>query len=342
MLVAEYIWIDGGYPTSRVRSKTRVFTEDVSSFPDWSFDGSSTEQAEGRSSDCVLNPVCVISDPIRGENHKLVLCQVMNVDGTPHSTNTRVGLERLLRNNPELDAWGGFEQEYTLFEGSKPLGFPSERRFPPAQGPYYCGVGADEVSGRDLVEEHMMLCLKAGLPITGVNAEVMPGQWEFQVGGPNLSILESSDYVWIARWLLYRVGEDFGISATLDPKPVPGDWNGAGMHTNFSTAQTRAEGGLESIEKILDVMSCRMKEHLDSYGDGYEIRLTGKHETCRYDEFRWGVSDRTASVRIPLQTQKEGCGYFEDRRPNANADPYRVSEQLVLSTLEALHFSHKK
>ena len=342
MLVAEYIWIDGGYPTSRVRSKTRVFTEDVSSFPDWSFDGSSTEQAEGRSSDCVLNPVCVISDPIRGENHKLVLCQVMNVDGTPHSTNTRVGLERLLRNNPELDAWGGFEQEYTLFEGSKPLGFPSERRFPPAQGPYYCGVGADEVSGRDLVEEHMMLCLKAGLPITGVNAEVMPGQWEFQVGGPNLSILESSDYVWIARWLLYRVGEDFGISATLDPKPVPGDWNGAGMHTNFSTAQTRAEGGLESIEKILDVMSCRMKEHLDSYGDGYEIRLTGKHETCRYDEFRWGVSDRTASVRIPLQTQKEGCGYFEDRRPNANADPYRVSEQLVLSTLEALHFLHKK
>ena len=335
MLIAEYIWVDGGSPTSRVRSKTRVFKEAVSSFPDWSFDGSSTEQAEGNSSDCVLNPVRVISDPIRGGDHKLVLCQVMNVDGSPHSSNTRVGLEVLIRNNSELGAWGGFEQEYTLFEGSKPLGFPSERRFPPAQGPYYCGVGADEVSGRDLVEEHMMYCLDAGIPITGVNAEVMPGQWEFQVGGPDYSILESSDYVWLARWLLYRVGEDFDLSATLDPKPVPGDWNGAGMHTNFSTVQTRAEGGLEVIERILEEMSCRIKEHLDSYGDGYEIRLTGKHETCRYDEFMWGVSDRTASVRIPLQTQKEGCGYFEDRRPNANADPYRVSEQLMISTLRS-------
>jgi glutamine synthetase len=346
-MLAEYIWIDGGRPTARVRSKTRVLPDGAGSgvfsdvarlgdLPEWSFDGSSTEQASGDRSDCVLKPVRVIHDPIRGGHHVLVLCEVMNADGSPHVSNTRADLRLLLEESPSLDTWAGFEQEYTLFDGSKPLGFPSERRFPPAQGPYYCGVGADEVAGRDLVEEHLELSLKAGIPVTGINAEVMPGQWEFQVGGPNIDMLEASDYVWLARWLLYRVGEGYGISATLDPKPVPGDWNGAGMHTNFSTAQTRGEGGMEAIEKILNTMRDRVSEHLSAYGDGYEIRLTGKHETCRYDDFRWGVSDRTASVRIPLQTNREGKGYFEDRRPNANADPYRVSCELVRSTVLAL------
>jgi len=338
-MLAEYIWIDGGQPTARVRSKTRVFSENVKPvcLPDWSFDGSSTEQALGGNSDCILRPVRVVNDPLRGGANVLVLCEVFLADGvTAHPSNYRSQLTEIY-DDGEMVAWAGFEQEYTLFKGSKPLGFPSERRFPPAQGPYYCGVGADEVSGRELVERHLELCLKANIPITGVNAEVMPGQWEFQVGGPYLNILESSDYLWIARWLLYRLGEDFGISATLDPKPIPGDWNGAGMHTNFSTIQTRVvEDGFSNIEKILNVMSGRLNEHLDAYGDGYEIRLTGKHETCRYDEFRWGASDRTASVRIPLETVQNSKGYFEDRRPNANADPYRVVKELVLSTKLAL------
>jgi glutamine synthetase len=263
----------------------------------------------------------------------LVLCEVFHADGvTPVESNTRAFLRDMLDQTDGLGAWVGFEQEYTLFEGSKPLGFPSERRFPPAQGPYYCGVGADEVSGRALVEKHLELCLKAGLPLTGINAEVMPGQWEFQVFG---DALEASDSLWLARWLLYRIGEDFGISATLDPKPVAGDWNGAGMHTNFSTTKTRANGGLRAIESILSVMGQpqNMERHLNAYGDGYEIRLTGHHETCRYDEFKWGVSDRTASVRIPLQTANDGMGYFEDRRPNANADPYKVVKELIYSTL---------
>lgn len=338
MVIAEYIWIDGGSPTARVRSKTRVLppVNGLSQFPDWSFDGSSTEQAVGDNSDCVLRPVKVVSDPIRGDLNVLVLCEVFLADGvTPHPSNYRAQLTSAY--DTEMMAWGGFEQEYTLFEGSKPVGFPSERRFPPAQGPYYCGVGSDEVAGRALVEKHLELCLKADIPITGVNAEVMPGQWEFQVGGPHIDIVDSSDYVWIARWLLYRVGEEFNLSATLDPKPVPGDWNGAGMHTNFSTVSTREDGvGFSNIEKILKTMSGRLKEHLEAYGDGYEIRLTGKHETCRYDEFRWGASDRTASVRIPLETVQNSKGYFEDRRPNANADPYRVSKELVLSTKIAL------
>ena len=335
MILAEYIWIDGSCPTPRVRSKTKVLSQGQS-LPQWSFDGSSTNQAEGANSDCVLNPVLVTPDPIRGGENILVLCEVFLPDGeTPHPSNTRAKLREVL-SEVDLEAWVGFEQEYTLFDGSKPLGFPSERRFPPAQGPYYCGVGADEVSGRNLVEAHLTACLTARLPITGINAEVMPGQWEFQVGGPHIDVLAASDYLWVARWLLYRIGEEFGISATLDPKPVPGDWNGAGMHTNFSTRQTREEGGFSAIVSILDVLSRNVSRHLQAYGDGYEIRLTGHHETCRYDNFKWGVSDRTASIRVPLQTQREGKGYFEDRRPNANADPYRVSKEMIISAHEAL------
>ena len=347
--IAEYIWIDGGNPTSRVRSKTKVLpyiSEDslsgrslLEQLPEWSFDGSSTMQAEGGSSDCILKPVFVTRDPIRGggfgANNILVLCEVFTSDGKPHPTNTRAKLRELLEANSDLGAWIGFEQEYTLFEGSRPLGFPSERRFPPAQGPYYCGVGSDEVSGRELVEDHLTKCISADLSIQGVNAEVMPGQWEFQIGGPDIDPLRASDELWIARWLLYRIGEGYDISATLDPKPVTGDWNGAGMHTNFSTNKTREEGGMAAIEKVMDYLAGNISEHLAEYGDGYEIRLTGKHETCRYDEFKWGVSDRTASVRIPVTTARDGHGYFEDRRPNSNADPYRVSLALVKAVISA-------
>ena len=336
----EYIWVDGSNPTRKLRSKTKIVDfdigrplEDLGMFPEWQFDGSSTSQAEGGSSDCILKPVRAYRDPIRGEGAILLMCEVYGADKKPHSTNTRALLRDVLSNGADKEkAWFGFEQEYTLYKGSRPLGFPSERRFPAEQGPYYCGVGADEVYGRALVEHHMRACLNADLMLTGINAEVMPGQWEFQIGGPEGDALRASDDLWIARWLLYRLGEDYGLSATLDPKPVPGDWNGAGMHTNFSTEAMRQENGMTHIEDALLKISGRVQEHLDVYGAGYEIRLTGHHETCRYDEFKWGVSDRTASIRIPANVYEAGCGYLEDRRPNANADPYEVARVLLEST----------
>lgn len=334
-VIAEYIWIDGVEPTSKVRSKTKILEVDAESevdsscFPLWQFDGSSTAQAEGDSSDCLLQPVRVYPDPMRRGHAYLVLCEVFTVDGA-HSSNKRARLRSLLdAGASEQDCKFGFEQEYTLYKGSRPLGFPSERRYPEAQGPYYCGVGADEVYGRDLVEAHLTACMFAGISIQGINAEVMPGQWEFQIGGPDVDVLTAADDLWVSRWLLYRLGEEFGVSATLDPKPIPGEWNGAGMHTNFSTEDMRKEGGISAIEDAVSKMALRIDEHLAAYGAGYESRLTGRHETCRYDEFKWGVSDRTASIRIPANVHAERCGYLEDRRPNANADPYDVAAVLI-------------
>ncbi|MET8451281.1 glutamine synthetase, partial [Streptomyces sp. NPDC005209] len=232
---AEYIWIDGTSPTAKLRSKTKVLADGAEPST-WGFDGSSTNQAEGHASDRVLEPVYSCPDPIRGGDDVLVLCEVLNTDGTPHASNTRAELTVVAERFAAQAPLFGIEQEYTFFEGDRPLGFP-QSGFPAPQGGYYCGVGADEIFGRDIVEQHLEHCLAAGLSISGINAEVMPGQWEFQVGP--LSPIEVADQLWVARWLLYRTAEDFDVSVTLDPKPVKGDWNGAGAHTNFSTKAMR-------------------------------------------------------------------------------------------------------
>ena len=326
---AEYIWIDGHMPTSKLRSKTKILDKkinNVSELPDWGFDGSSTQQAEGFDSDCLLKPVYFVLDPLRGGDDILVMCEVFNADGTVHKSNSRAALRELSEKFSDEECWFGIEQEYTFFDGIKPLGWP-DNGFPAPQGGYYCGVGSDEVYGRDIVEDHLEACLEAGLEISGINAEVMPGQWEFQVGpvGP----LEVSDQLWIARWLLYRIGEDYGVSATLDPKPVKGDWNGAGAHTNFSTKSMREKGGIKVIEEACEKLSKKHREHIAVYGSSNEERLTGLHETCSIEDFRYGVSDRGASIRIPMGTSNDGYGYLEDRRPSANMDPYQVCFALI-------------
>ena len=337
----EYIWVDGSNPTQTLRSKTKVVSSHPTNVEDlstWGFDGSSTNQATGNKSDCLLQPIRMFVDPTRA-NSFLVMCEVNNADGTPHPSNKRHLLREVIQKTggEAEDCLFGLEQEYTLFKGSRPLGFGEDRRFPAAQGPYYCGVGADEVFGRSLVEEHLQACVTAGIQISGINAEVMPGQWEFQIGP--LSPLEVGDHLWVARWLLYRLGEKFGIHATLDPKPVPGDWNGAGCHANFSTPEMRSSEikssfsgkkfGMNAIEEWCERAGHHIKEHLAAYGEGIEMRLTGRHETCKYDQYKWGVSDRTASIRVPLMAQVEGKGYLEDRRPNANACPYQVATVML-------------
>ncbi|MEI6453076.1 MAG: glutamine synthetase GlnII [Actinomycetes bacterium] len=324
---AEYIWIDGTTPSPLLRSKTRVLKDGENPMDEiWGFDGSSTNQATGDDSDCVLQPVWMCPDPLRGPNDKLVMCEVLLPDMTPHVTNTRAACKVASEKYASAEPWFGIEQEYTFMQNGRPYGWP-ESGYPAPQGPYYCGVGGDRMPGRDIVEAHTVACMKAGIAIEGTNAEVMMGQWEFQLGV--LPPLEMGDQLWVARWLLFRIAEDFGVFATLDAKPMLGDWNGAGAHTNFSTKEMRVDGGMAAIEKACAAIGTRVEEMVANYGVGIEQRLTGAHETAHYTQFSWGVSDRGCSIRIPWKVAVDGKGWLEDRRPNANMDPYVVTRLLV-------------
>ncbi|MFV0526013.1 MAG: glutamine synthetase GlnII [Acidimicrobiales bacterium] len=332
---AEYLWIDGTEPTREVRSKTKILA-DGDEPGMWGYDGSSTNQATGDNSDVVLSPVFTCPDPVRGGNDILVLCEtLLTGDMSPHPTNTRAPAAAALEKYGDQEPLFGLEQEYTMLHPTTgwPYGFP-EHGYPGPQGPYYCGVGAVKIAGRDIVEEHTTMCMEAGLGISGTNAEVMPGQWEFQIGP--LDTVTVADHMWVARYLLYRLGEKHNVEISLEAKPMKGDWNGAGMHTNFSTNAMR--DGYDAIITAAEALGApgKPEEHLIGYGAGIEDRLTGAHETQRYDQFSYGVSDRGASVRIPWQVAKEKKGYIEDRRPNANADPYVVATLITNTCCGAL------
>ncbi|XP_070706481.1 glutamine synthetase-like [Pempheris klunzingeri] len=239
-----YIWIDG--TGEGLRNKTRTLDcepDGIEDIPEWNFDGSSTYQAKGSDSDMYLIPVRMFRDPFTRDPNKLVLCEVLKYDRLPAETNHRASCNKVMEEVEEHCLWFGMEQEYTLLGiDGHPFSWPPNG-YPAPQGPYYCGVGADTAYGRDIVECHYKACLFAGVKIYGTNAEVMASQWEFQVGP--CEGIEMGDHLWVARFLLHRVCEDFGVVATLDPKPMKGDWNGAGCHTNVSTRQMREEGGLE-------------------------------------------------------------------------------------------------
>lgn len=327
----EYIWLDGYTPEPSMRSKTKIVDLEytdipaLDDLPDWSFDGSSTEQAEGDSSDCLLKPVTIVPDSQRN-NAFLVLCEVLAADGSIHPSNTRGGWD------DSDDLWLGFEQEYTFMEDGLPLGFP-KNGYPGPQGPYYCSVGHRKAVGREIVESALDAQLEAGLMVSGINAEVMMGQWEFQLFAKGAK--KAADHLWLARYILIRTAEQYGVDVEIHPKPVKGDWNGSGMHTNFSTTAIREEGGEEMIKEICEKFRKVHDEHIAVYGSSNDMRLTGLHETQSIDTFSYAVSDRGASIRIPVGTVQGGWkGYLEDRRPASNADPYKVASR-ILETLNS-------
>lgn len=328
----EYIWLDGYTPVPNLRGKTRIASEapkSVEDLPMWGFDGSSTKQAEGKSSDCVLKPVALYPDAGRNDGF-IVMCEVMMPDGvTPHPSNHRATIE------DDDDTWFGLEQEYFLYQNKRPLGWPSDG-YPTPQGEYYTGVGYTNVGSiaREIVEEHLELCLAAGINHEGINAEVAKGQWEFQIFAKGSK--KCADDIWTARYLLLRLCERYEVDVEWHCKPFLGDWNGSGMHCNFSTKYMREVGGEEYFKKLMAAFEKYKDEHIAAYGPDNHLRLTGLHETQSIDKFSWGVADRGASIRVPHSFKNNGWkGYIEDRRPNSQGDPYQICSR-VLKTISTV------
>ena len=331
----EYLWLDGYTPVANLRGKTCVKDGDVSTWslddcPLWGFDGSSTQQAEGSSSDCILKPVACYPDSTR-KNAFLVMCEVMNPDGTPHPSNARATIAE------DQGLWVGLEQEYFLMQDGRALGWPADGGYPAPQGDYYCGAGYSSVGdvARQIVEEHLDICLDAGINHEGINAEVAKGQWEFQVFGKGAH--KACDQIWVARYILQRLCEKYGVDVEYHCKPFTGDWNGSGMHCNFSTDYMRDTGGKDYFLKLMDKFEEYKDEHVAAYGPDNHLRLTGLHETQSIDKFSWGVADRGASIRVPHGFVVDDAyrGYLEDRRPNSQGDPYQIVSRVSKTVAEA-------
>ena len=332
--LAEYVWVSA---KGLLRSKTRVLPHAVSNMNDlplWNYDGSSTMQATGRHSDVGLKPVRIYHDPFRRENNIMVMCECYDdlVNLKPNQENTREKLRKALVGKEKEEFQAGIEQEYVLYDAHTNLPYQWKSHQDPGagpQGPYYCGVGGDKIFGRNIVEEHMIKCLDMDLLFHGVNAEVMASQWEFQIGTGDL--LKVADDLWMARYILERITEKHRAYVNYHPKPHLGDWNGSGGHVNVSSKKMREEGGLEEIKKAIAKLEKNHTHDMKNYGDHNEKRLTGHHETQSIHKFTWGVGDRGSSVRINKSVAEKGKGYFEDRRPASNLDPYLVLSSILNS-----------
>ncbi|XP_031636241.1 glutamine synthetase 2 cytoplasmic-like [Contarinia nasturtii] len=328
-VIVTYIWFD-----DCIRSKERVLNlapTSVNDIPIWC---AGHGEDDGSLSEWYLHPCAIYKDPFRGGKHILVWCETYSGDGKPSITNHRNNCAKIAVKCSAEEPWFGIEQEYLFLDNDgQPLGWP-KNGYPGPIGPYYCGVGAESVYGRDIVDAHLRACLYSGIRIFGTNAEVLPGQWEFQVG-PSSSVSVCDD-LWVGRFLLQRIAEEFGVSVTLDPKPVRGEWFGSGCHTNVSTKSMRASGGIEAINEAIEKLSKSHEKHIKAYdpngGKDNERRLNAGCVTAPIDKFSSGIADRSASVRIPKTVADAGCGYLEDRRPASNCDPYMVVATM-LSTI---------
>jgi len=338
----EYVWLDG-HETKNLRSKVRYeeWTMDSSSgnlsreevldkIPDWSFDGSSTKQSDTSNSDIILKPVKVYHNPLEISEELpsfLILCETYDNNGLPHKTNTRNKLEKIY----DEDMWFSVEQEYTLMDTktNKPSTW-SDRETINEQGEYYCGLG-NNVTDRIIVEQHALACIECNIPFFGTNAEVLLSQWEYQLKPE--TALNAADDLWMSRYLLQRLCENYGVYASFHPKPVNGrphgQWNGAGAHINFSTEYMRENSDKQYIENLCEAFGDTHEKHIKVYGKDNEKRLTGDCETQHISKFSYGVGDRGASIRIPSQTAQEWKGYLEDRRPAANVDPYEAFSAII-------------
>ena len=345
-VAVEYVWCSGANAHHDIRSKVctlectaaeiESYREDPSILLEklhrWNFDGSSTGQAKGKDTEILIKPVRVYRHPFITELPSFVaLAECFLPSGEPTPDNTRALAREVFeaKEAEGMEPWFGLEQEYVLYKDGRPYGWPADGREPAPQGPYYCSNGAMVAFGREYAQRHYALCLKMGIHVGGMNAEVMPGQWEYQVG--RCEGINAGDSVLMSRWVYLRMLEGHGVDVNFDSKPKPGDWNGSGMHCNFSTAAMRAEGGMKVIEEALENMSADPFRDIAAYGDDNAGRMTGAHETSKLDEFTYDVGTRGTSCRIPNNVKSDGRGYFEDRRPSSSADGYLVTARMFAS-----------
>ena len=320
---AEYIWIDGTEPTAEVRSKTKVLA-DGDEPKNLGFDRSSTNQATGDNSDVVLQPVFQCGSYVGVTTS----CNVRNPAHSghvPHPTNTRAGARRVWTSMGDKSRGSVLSRIHHVGPTTGwPAGFPTGA--PAPQGPTTAG-GSSKIRGRELVEQHTTWC-EAGLAISGTNAEVMPGQWEFQIGPADTVTV--GDHLWMARYLLYRAGELHGLEISIEAKPERGLERSG--YAYRSTNEMKATARSKKLHSRWVHLGNRKNTWI---WVGIEDRLTGEHETQRFDQFGYGVSDRGASVRIPWQVARDGKGYLEDRRPNAMRT-YVVATLITNTCCEAL------
>lgn len=334
-MLVEYIWLDA---YGNTRSKTRVIetpkTEEKKNveIPLWNFDGSSTGQANTDDSEVIIRPVAAYPDPFRGGDCILALCETLNPDMSPHKTNTRHLASTVFDKHKLLEPLFGIEQEFFIEKNGKILAFmdPDNQPIWQPNGQYYCGVG-EHAHGRNVIEAAFKRCIVAGLTLTGFNAEVAPAQWEIQVCASGIN---AADQLTMLRYILNRTAESFSVSINYHPKPLSDLWNGSGCHVNFSTKSMRDKDGLTVIQNAIKNLESKHSYHMENYGRENNLRMTGKNETSEYDTFTQGVADRSASVRIPLDTFKNKAGYLEDRRPASNMDPYVVTRLLMETCVE--------
>lgn len=335
-IIFDYLWIGGA---GELRFKQRVlelpgfnkfsFFSDQKIIPQWNYDGSSTDQASSTgNTEIILNPVSCYVNPLHKdvENMYIVLCETYDTDGNPLPTNSRYNANKIFKEKySEFKPRFGLEIEYFFKKGKHIMPFIEDESV--AKNIYYCGTNIysplmeDIALQRIIVEEHLVSCLKANIKIGGTNQEVSPNQWEYQIG--ICYGIQAGDHFYVARYLLERIAEKYGYTICYDPKPDK-RINGSGCHTNYSDEFTMVS--IEEIYKRMDKLSKKHDEHIMAYGDERNReRLTGLHETSSYEKFSYGVGTRNTSVRIPTQCVKDGRGYFEDRRPPANMDPYKVT-----------------
>jgi len=329
----DYVWIGGN---NELRSKTKVVDKEVTDIKEvsiWNYDGSSTAQAVGTDSEVMIIPRALYNDPFRGNPHKIVLCETQKPDGTYLENSHRHWAKQQFDTKLDEVPWFGLEQEYFIIDPKtkEPLGYNKND----TQGQFYCSAGAENSFGRIVSEEHLKACIYAGIQISGTNAEVAPGQWEYQIG-PCTGI-DQGDQLWVSRYLLIRIAEKYGVSIDITPKPLKGDWNGSGCHANYSTLNMRLgdgdKTGLDFINEAIEKLSKKHMEHMEVYGEDNAERMSGQHETAGFDKFSIGIANRGRSVRIGNDTINDKQGYFEDRRPGSNCDPYLVTGMLFKTTI---------